>query len=803
MEQETRAEDEAVSGRAETLIRGAHLPPALIFTLAGWLVVYATIGERIYLPRGPGGAVPLAGVITLLLAAVILIASSGARALVAEGMRKAPWLVAFVSVWIVLGLTGPVVGYPIHTVFTALVPLSIAALCALGLILCVQRRVTTGSLASALTAIAWIQFVAGAMQMLWYTSTLGLPPQRWLYIWDTRTSIAYGVEQIAGRSVGLYVNPNTYSLLGALLVVLALTLDLPMRARLALAFPAAGIVMLGASRSAVLALAIVLIPLAVSRMRRMERPRMLRTAAAIAGAALLLFGVSRLTGNTLIERFSSRWAYLPDLFSAGVAADPNAAGRVDAWGRILPYWGQNPFGTFGPPQMAISTFTDNDYITLLMQGGIILLVTYVGFLVSTLVRRNHSPLASSVAPLIAIVALTGVTQTSIVLAPALALFWPAMGTTLVPREQTLPDGTGPRRTAASERRAVIRRRGVNTAISATLVLIVLVAVATRVTGRGFAFPEDVTPDHTRPRASAGASTTVPGWRVDLSDGLGMYYVDLPSSEVPDRIEDLADPPVSEEERERLAEEWRPATAVVRGQTQVIPVSVAIAGLRDYTRYVATGDERFAEFSRSAADWLVEAQESDGSWRYRYAIFDLAPGWTSANMQSTAISLLARVYEDSGDARYLESALRAYEFMMKPVQDGGTLGVFRDRQPVLEGYSNSRIAEHALSGALVGIFGVHDLAFVTEDPDIQNEYRELARSLSANIDSYDFEGWSRYSLGVARGPSSHVFHRLYIVELRVLAVLSGDERFEQQADRWEASLVEWVASLEESQDELAP
>jgi hypothetical protein len=285
--------------------------------------------------------------------------------------------------------------------------------------------------------------------------------------------------------------------------------------------------------------------------------------------------------------------------------------------------------------------------------------------------------------------------------------------------------------------------------------------------------------------------------VDVDGRLGMYYVYLPLSEKPDSVDDFSAANVSPDEDARLSAPWQPATARIHGRSQIAPVAVVIAGLRDYTRSIATGDPRFAESSRKAADWLVDDQETDGSWRYRYAVLDLAPGWASATMQATAISLLTRVYQDTGDDGYLASARRGYDFMMKPVAEGGALGAFRDGQPVLQGYANSSVADDVLSGAVVGLFGIRDLAVVTGDAEIRDQFEKLSASLGSHLAEYDIGGWSRYSLGIARGPSSHIFHRLYVVELRALGELTGDERFERQADRWEASLVRWVASLEGS------
>ena len=106
------------------------------------------------------------------------------------------------------------------------------------------------------------------------------------------------------------------------------------------------------------------------------------------------------------------------------------------------------------------------------------------------------------------------------------------------------------------------------------------------------------------------------------------------------------------------------------------------------------------------------------------------------MQSIAISLLARAYQDSGEEDYLSAAKRAYTFLLKPVADGGVLGAFPDKQPVLQGYRNSSIADDVLSGAVVGLFGVHDLAVVTGDAEIRDQFEKLSASLGSHLTAYD-------------------------------------------------------------------
>jgi hypothetical protein len=222
--------------------------------LTVWLVIYCVLGWRLYVPRGPGEAVLMANVLTALVLLVGVAFDRDLRAFVMGGIRRLPWLTVFVALWTAFSLAAPLVGFPLRTVIGASTPMAIAAFGLAGAVVWRDDLVSPSQRFRALAVIAWVQFAVGMMQALWHTGLLRLIPFGWLVTWDAAVTAAYGVEHFAGRSVGLYLNPNAYSLLGGLLLVLALRLPLGYRDRLRLAIPSVGIVFLGASRGIIVAL---------------------------------------------------------------------------------------------------------------------------------------------------------------------------------------------------------------------------------------------------------------------------------------------------------------------------------------------------------------------------------------------------------------------------------------------------------------------------------------------------------------------------------------------------------------------
>jgi hypothetical protein len=396
--------------------------------LLSWLAVYALFGDRLYVPREPGNAVRIGGVVTLLLVAAMLASHPRARAALLARLPRLPWLLAFAGLWALLSLAGPLAGYPVHTAFAATVPLSVAVLAGVGALLGGRAEAGDEWLFRSLAAVAWVQFVAGLMQALLYSGLVATAPQRWLQSWDTASAVDMGVRNIVGRSEGLYHNPNPYSLLGGMLLVLALTLPITRARRAVLAVPAAGIVFLGASRGVVLALLLLALPPVVRAFRTLDVRR--RVTVAVGGLATAVgahFLLAAVAGEMYLRVFR-RWLTLPALLLRGAPGDVNVDARVGAWAKAVGFWAAHPIGSLGPPQMAISTFTDNDYITMLLQGGLLLLLAYAGTLASAYFWRRRSALHAALGPLVVLVAVSGLSQTSALYVPALALFWPAVGT---------------------------------------------------------------------------------------------------------------------------------------------------------------------------------------------------------------------------------------------------------------------------------------------------------------------------------------------------------------------------------------
>ena len=81
----------------------------------------------------------------------------------------------------------------------------------------------------------------------------------------------------------------------------------------------------------------------------------------------------------------------------------------------------------------------------------------------------------------------------------------------------------------------------------------------------------------------------------------------------------------------------------------------------------------------------------------------------------------------------------------------------------------------------------DYFLATKDKSAQELFARAVQTLLHNLDHFDLGFWSLYEQSGTRLPmvASPFYHRLHIVQLRILHRLTADDTFSQVADRWES------------------
>jgi heparosan-N-sulfate-glucuronate 5-epimerase len=224
--------------------------------------------------------------------------------------------------------------------------------------------------------------------------------------------------------------------------------------------------------------------------------------------------------------------------------------------------------------------------------------------------------------------------------------------------------------------------------------------------------------------------------------------------------------------------------------QYNPIAIAQWGLGHYNR---TQNAQSKNKFLAASNWLCAHLELNSfgvwvwshhfDWEYRSPL--KAP-WYSALAQGQGISLLVRAYKETGSALYLETAVRAFTSFLKSTSEGGV--TFRDDRGNLwfEEYIVSP-PTHILNGFIWAAWGVYDYFLATEDRIAWDLFAQAVHTLRASLDCYDLGFWSLYEQSNTLLPmvASPFYHRLHIVQLRVMHCLTGDEIFARYANKWES------------------
>jgi heparosan-N-sulfate-glucuronate 5-epimerase len=227
--------------------------------------------------------------------------------------------------------------------------------------------------------------------------------------------------------------------------------------------------------------------------------------------------------------------------------------------------------------------------------------------------------------------------------------------------------------------------------------------------------------------------------------------------------------------------------------QYNPIAIAQYGLGNYNLWRRTSDVGRKKKFFLIANWLcanIEQNPQELSvwnhhfdWEYRDTLH--AP-WYSGLAQGQGISVLVRAHKESGEARYLEAARRAFVSFQSPIPEGGVAFIDESGDLWFEEYIVSP-PTHILNGFIWALWGVYDYALATNDTSARELFNRGVRTLLHNLDRYDLGFWSLYEQSGTRLPmvASPFYHRLHIVQLRVMRRLTGEQRFAEVANRWES------------------
>lgn len=184
--------------------------------------------------------------------------------------------------------------------------------------------------------------------------------------------------------------------------------------------------------------------------------------------------------------------------------------------------------------------------------------------------------------------------------------------------------------------------------------------------------------------------------------------------------------------------------------QYNPCTIEQYGLEQWTKWKKDGNEQNKLNAYAQANWLVDNQSLQGTWRYDFPWLyaglgeTLQPGWISALAQGQGISLLMRVYADSHDEKYLTAARNALTVFQLPVEQGGVRRVWEDKWVWYEEYP-TQTPSFVMNGFTFSLIGLYEMYLITDDPVVYQLYAEGEASLRHLVPLYDAGATTIYDL----------------------------------------------------------
>lgn len=244
--------------------------------------------------------------------------------------------------------------------------------------------------------------------------------------WDRSLAALEGQLGSAGRSTGLFTNPNELGLWACVAAVLAWTLLAGRRRAIGVTLAVLTLVLSQARGPTVGLLAAVVLGAAIGIARgRLLTASGFRAAATLASAAaLVVLAIAFQVVDVSLDRF----ALLLQVLAEGPQADVNLASRLNLWSGVLVLNVTYPWGTWGSPELVLGAAVDSAWFRAFAQGSAI----YVGalaMLVGAALAVRSASHGDALRLTCVVLAVTGVTQTSWG-SPVTPLFWVLLGTYL-------------------------------------------------------------------------------------------------------------------------------------------------------------------------------------------------------------------------------------------------------------------------------------------------------------------------------------------------------------------------------------
>ena len=227
--------------------------------------------------------------------------------------------------------------------------------------------------------------------------------------------------------------------------------------------------------------------------------------------------------------------------------------------------------------------------------------------------------------------------------------------------------------------------------------------------------------------------------------------------------------------ELLVNDGLPLLNTGNGEVEM-PVAIFQYGLGAYDLYLQTGEEKYLKKFNQTVEWTVAHQDEKGRWSTFFYVYPEHP--YGAMAQGEGASLLLRAYTHSGNRVYLDAAQKAIDFMLLPVDKGGTT-IYDKDDVVFAEYTHLPVV---MNGWIFAWWGLYDYVQATKDEGAYKEKLDKSVStLLSYLPRFKSFYWSKYD--AAGMMASPFYHNLHIAQMQAMYQLTGNETFAIHAKRW--------------------
>ncbi len=208
-----------------------------------------------------------------------------------------------------------------------------------------------------------------------------------------------------------------------------------------------------------------------------------------------------------------------------------------------------------------------------------------------------------------------------------------------------------------------------------------------------------------------------------------------------------------------------------------PVAIFQYGLGAFDLYLMSKDEKYISQFWKCVEFAVNNQEEEGAWNNFDFVYPDAP--YGSMCQGEGASLLLRAYKLKGEKLYLEKAQKAIDFMLKPLERGGT-SKYEGEEILFFEFTNKPIV---LNGWIFSLYGLYDLTLVDKSEEYKKVLDKAVKSLVKHLNEFDNGYWSMYDM---KGKiASPFYHNLHIAQLEALYLTFGTTEFKKAQETFES------------------